>query len=98
MLTSPRGNVEVTYSWGLGIKSNNEAEALALLKGFQMVTERKLQEVDIFGDSTTIIRGFLSNQRMKNAKLESITQRIKMELEKIKKVKLYLPFQLCLLP
>ena len=86
---SLRGNIEANFSWGLGTKSNNESEDLAIIKGCHMITKRKLQEVNIFGDSTIIIRGLLSNQRMKNAKLESITQRIKMELEKIKKVKLY---------
>ena len=89
MLFSPGGKIESRYSWGLGTKSNNEAEALALLKGCQLVAERNLHEVNIFGDSTIIIRGLLSNQRMKNTRLENITQRIKIVLEKIKKVKLF---------
>lgn len=40
VLISPGGKVELRYSWGLGVKSNNEVETLALLKGSQLVAER----------------------------------------------------------
>ena len=89
VLYSPGGNIENKFSWGLGTKSNNEAEALAILKGCQLATERNIQEVNIFGDSTIIIRGLLYNQGKMNANLECIRHRIKMEFSKIKKVKLY---------
>ena len=62
---------------------------MALLRGYQLVAERNLQDVNIFGDSTIIIRGIFSNQRMKNARLETIIQRIKLAMEKTKSVKLF---------
>jgi len=33
---SPRGKIIFRYSWGLGVQSNNQAEALALLKRCQL--------------------------------------------------------------
>ena len=54
MLFSPGGITEAKFSWGLGYKTNNEAEALAILKGCHLITEKNIQKVNIFGDSTII--------------------------------------------
>ena len=89
VLISPGGNIEIKYSWGLGTKTNNEAEALALLKGCQLLIEKGFQSVNIFGDSTTIIKGLISNHGMKNGRLDSIMHRTKLALGNIKSIKIY---------
>jgi hypothetical protein len=41
-IRNPRGQLMDTYSWNLGIVSNNVAEAYALLKGIQIAKERQI--------------------------------------------------------
>ena len=51
ILLDPRGHVEQTFAWGLGYRTNNEAEWLALLKGLTILTNKDLSRIAIFGDS-----------------------------------------------
>ena len=51
----PRGHVEQTFSWGLGNRTNNEAEWLALLQGLQSLVSKDLHKIAIFGDSQHVI-------------------------------------------
>jgi len=86
---SPGGKVDLKYSWGLGIKTNNEAEAFALLKGCHLMIERGFHLLNVFGDSTSIIKGLISSHGMKNGRLDSIMHKIKLAMGKIKRVKVY---------
>ena len=51
ILLNPGGHVELTFAWGLGIRTNNEAEWLALIQGLHLLNTKKLRKVLIFGDS-----------------------------------------------
>ena len=55
ILLDPRGHVEQTFTWGLGNRTNNEAEWLALLQGLHLLNTKKLRKVLIFGDSRHVI-------------------------------------------
>ena len=55
ILLDPRGHVEQTFAWGLGHKTNNEAEWLALIQGLQTLVSKDLHKVMIFGDSWHVI-------------------------------------------
>ena len=55
ILLDPGGNIEQSYAWGLGIRTNNEAEWLALLQGLQILRAKKYRKVLIFGDSKHVI-------------------------------------------
>ena len=55
ILLDPRGHVEQTFTWGLGHRTNNEAEWLALLQGMQSLANRDLSKIMIFGDSRHVI-------------------------------------------
>ena len=55
ILLDPRGHVEQTFSWGLGHRTNNEAEWLALLQGLQSLVSKDLHKIAIFGDSRQVI-------------------------------------------
>ena len=46
-----RGNIVLTYAWGLGRKTNNETEWLALLNGLDLVKQNKITKVIVMGDS-----------------------------------------------
>ena len=52
---NPEGYVEQTFAWGLGNRTNNEAEWLALIQGLQILKDKKLRKVLIFGDSRHVI-------------------------------------------
>ena len=49
------GSSELRFHWGLGIESNNRAEALALWQGLNLAINRNILSISIFGDSRLII-------------------------------------------
>ena len=55
VLLDPGGNIEQSFAWGLGNRTNNEAEWLALLQGLQMLRAKNYRKVLIFGDSKHVI-------------------------------------------
>ena len=55
ILLDPKGHVEQTLAWGLGNRTSNEAEWLALLQGLQLLHAKNYQKVLIFGDSKHVI-------------------------------------------
>ena len=55
ILLDPGGNIEQSFAWGLGNRTNNEAEWLALLQGLQMLRAKYYRKVLIFGDSKHVI-------------------------------------------
>ena len=55
ILLDPRGHVEKTFAWGLGHRTNNMAEWLAILQGLQSLVSKDLHKVMIFGDSQHVI-------------------------------------------
>ena len=55
ILVDPGGQVEQRFAWGLGSRTNNEAEWMALLQGLQLIRDKKLRKVLIFRDSRHVI-------------------------------------------
>ena len=55
ILLDPGGNIEQSFAWGLGNRTNNEAEWLALLQGLQILQAKNYRKVLIFGDSNYVI-------------------------------------------
>ena len=55
ILLDPRGHLEQTFAWGLGYRTKNEVEWLALLQGLQFLVTKNLRKVMIFGDSRHVI-------------------------------------------
>ena len=55
ILLDPGGQVEQIFAWGLGSRTNNEAEWMELLQGLQLIRDKKLRKVLIFGDSRHVI-------------------------------------------
>ena len=47
--------MEHRFAWGLGPRTNNEAEWMALLQGLHLIQDKKLQKVLVFGDSRHVI-------------------------------------------
>ena len=55
ILVDPGGQVEHRFAWGLGPRTNNEAEWMALLQGLHLIRNKNLQKVLVFGDSRHVI-------------------------------------------
>jgi hypothetical protein len=66
-LLDPLGMLEVTYSWGLGIETNNMAEALALWQGLRLAASKSIQKLVVFGDSRVIIQAMKTRRRPKTS-------------------------------
>jgi len=52
----PSDNLHLSYAWGLGQASNNQAEYLALWQGLIQARKLNIQKLNIFGDSRLIIK------------------------------------------
>ena len=55
ILLNPRGHVELNFAWGLGIRTNNEAEWLALIQSLHILKVKKIRKALIIGDSRHVI-------------------------------------------
>ena len=47
--------MELTFVWGLGIRTNNEAEWLALIQSLHILKVKKIRKALIIGDSRHVI-------------------------------------------
>eukprot|EP00253_Pinus_taeda_P024961 PITA_24961 len=61
VLLNPDGSTLLRYHWGLGIESNNRAEALALWQGLTLALKWNIQSLTVFGDSQLIIQAMKSS-------------------------------------
>ena len=55
ILLDPRGQTEKTFAWGLGHKTNNEAEWMALMQGLDLTNMLTIPKLTIFGDLRQVI-------------------------------------------
>ena len=60
ILLDPGGQIEQTFAWGIGHRTNNEAEWLALLQGMEILANIDLSRIAIFGDSRHVIYKMLN--------------------------------------
>ena len=76
ILLDPRGQVEETFAWGLGYRTNNEAEWLALLQGMKILANTDLSRVAIFGDSRHVIYKMLNGYTIGSIKCRRLYEKI----------------------
>ena len=55
ILLDTGGQIELKFAWGIGNRTNNEAEWLVLLQGLQLLHSQNYRKVLIFGDSKHVI-------------------------------------------
>jgi len=56
VILDSEGKEEFLYEWGLGIKSNNQAEMLEAFLGIKLLKTIQIQEAIVIGDYELIIR------------------------------------------
>jgi len=76
VLFGPRGQVKSTYSWNLGLASNNQDEAYALFQGLSLASAKGIQKITIMVDLKNIIRHFHLSSSPRDVRLSSIFIRI----------------------
>jgi ribonuclease HI len=89
VLVSPTCVLEISFTWGLGIETNNRAEALSLWQGINQEISHDFQDLVIIGDSWLIIKSLTLRSRVKNEKLHHILEKIQLLLGKLRSYKLY---------
>ena len=75
------GNKKYTYRKQVGIKTNNQAEYLALLLGLEKARELGIKNLIVRGDSQLVIRQMQNLYKVKNQSLKQLFQSAK-NLEK----------------
>eukprot|EP00253_Pinus_taeda_P019866 PITA_19866 len=76
IIRDPQGEILVKYEWGLGIMSNNKAEAYSLLLGTSIARKLGLQNLLILGDSAIIIASMSLGKDFRQIALNRIRDRI----------------------
>ena len=56
VLFDSKGSKMNEYSWGIGKKTNNGVEWLALIEGLELASSVGIEELVVFGDSMMVIR------------------------------------------
>ena len=77
----PRGQTIKTFAWGLGNKTNNEAEWLALFQGLEMAGTSSISSLIVFGDSRQVIQKMRSGYRNGNIRCKRMARRITHSIE-----------------
>ena len=78
VIFDPDGDLNLTYSWNLGIESNNMAEALALWQGLNQALLCGIQDLTVIGDSKLIIHFLNSHSFPSLTRLHQVLLRISM--------------------
>ena len=76
VLLDPRGQIKQTFSWGLGHRTNNEAEWFTLLQGMEILANSDLSRIAIFGDSRHVIYKMLNGYTTGSIKCRQLYEKI----------------------
>ena len=76
MIYYTEGMLEISFSWGLGQSTNNQAEILALLKSCQLAKEARHKDLQIFGDPEIQIKVLNTDKQFNNLSLNVTMQRL----------------------
>ena len=76
ILLDPGGQIELTFAWGLGHRTNNQDEWLALLQGMEILANTDLSKIAIFGDSRHVIDKMLNGYTIGSIKCRRLHDKI----------------------
>jgi len=81
ILINPKGTIEASYSWGLGRRSNNQAEIYGILQGLIIAKDRVVGDIIILGYPMITIQYIIKGNRPKENHLSRSLQRIRTLME-----------------
>ena len=76
ILLDPEGKIEQTYTWGIGCRTNNEVEWIALLQGLMILVDSSHYKVTIFGNSRHVIYKMLNGYTTSSIKCHRLYDKI----------------------
>lgn len=85
----PNGEIEMKFTGGLGITSNNQFEALAFWKGLKMASSRGFRHISLIRDSMIVIKICLKIKDQNEEDLPPIFLRIGILLKKFEVFDIY---------
>ena len=86
IIVDEKGNVIKEISEGIGIKTNNQAEYLALIKGLEEGLKFNLENVDFFLDSELVVRQLKGIYKIKNKELQKLFKKAQKLILKYKNI------------
>ena len=86
MVISPDRLTESSFSWGLGIMSNNQVESYSLLKACLIAKEKGYKSIQFFGDSELLIKVLNSEDHFNNSTLNKSLKRTRNILKEFERV------------
>jgi len=89
VLIDANGSTKISYAWGLGYASNNQAEFLALWQGINQALKLGITKINIAGDSKQVIDAINLNKSPKDMCLAQIYKKIRLLLDKFQGYKIY---------
>lgn len=89
MILNPEGKRICTYSWNIGLETNNVAEAMALWQGINQALHYGLQSLTVIGDSRLIIQSMHSKELPASIRLRQILRRIGLITSQIRAIEYF---------
>lgn len=84
-----RNGEKEEFSWGLGVKTNNQAEILSLWKACQIASKESPKEILIIGDSELLIKTLVKKENLKDPALNKQLSRVNRILKDLFSVQIY---------
>ena len=73
----------LSFSENIGVKTNNEAEYLALIKGINICIENNISNISIFADSELIVKQINGDYKVKNERMAALHKKTHELLSKL---------------
>jgi ribonuclease HI len=88
ILLDPNGATILSFAWGLGFATNNQAEYLALWQGLNQILKLGIKEVMIVGDSKQVVDAINLHKQPKDMRLAQLYKKILILLDQLKEFKI----------
>jgi ribonuclease HI len=89
IISNKDGTSILRFAWGLGVASNNRAEALALWQGLKQALLLNIRDLVVLGDSRVIILALNKSSRLGNATLQHLLNKIKLLVRQFRTFKIF---------
>ena len=86
---SSNGTLSDSFCWGLGLKTNNQAETLELLKACLIARGKGIKAIQVFGDSEILIKKLIKDDLFNNVDLNKFLGRLKRVISDFDSCKFY---------
>lgn len=86
VVTDEKGNILKEHSEYLGVRTNNQAEYLAMIRALEIAWEMGAEEVELISDSQLLVRQLTGEYRTKNPELKKLQRILRERASKFRRV------------